>query len=298
MLNDQLLIANSQILLKHFFYLLTGLLLFQSTPALASCWKKPQLPQKTATTFILAMGANTGKLEKTNSDAQALANALQKRFNVPISNICVLKNVKRYEFNNALENLQKFVRKQDKVFIYFSGHGAQVKDNNNDEAIQVKKDNDEICYDEALVIFPDIGKKPFFVTDDSFVEQINNINANMTTIIDSCFSGGMLRGTKNCLDMKSKYWFTDDKADILPKKDCPSSDVKKLKGTVYMASKEYQLAWEYPTKGGIFTTSLIENMQIYPQAELNEICDITAEQVSRKTRQRGCEQLQEPQGQH
>ncbi|EDN71378.1 conserved hypothetical protein [Beggiatoa sp. PS] len=270
-------------------------MLFQSTYALASasCWKKTQLPQKTATTFILAMGANTGKLEKTNSDAQALANALQKRFNVPISNICVLKNVKRYEFNNALENLQKLVRKSDKVFLYFSGHGDQVKDKNYDE-----DDNRQTsCYDEALVIFHDIFKEADSISDDLFVGQVNKISdkgAIVTTILDSCFSGGMLRGTKNYLDMKSKLWFTDNEADTPEKKDCPSSNIKKLKGTVYMASKENQQSWEYPN-GGIFTTTLVDNMRKYPYGELNEIFDITAEQVSRETKQRGEGKWQEPQ---
>jgi len=273
--------------MKHSLYLLACLLISQSTHTLASCWEKP-LISKAPTAFILAMGANVGELKKANTDAQAFADAIQKRFNIPFPNKCVLKNVTRVDFKNALKRLQKLVRKPDQVFIYFSGHGTQVPDN----------DDDEGCYDEAFVIFSDIGSKPFMIKDDFLVAQVNKIGSNrITTIIDTCFSGGMLRGSHNCLDMKSKLWFADDdESDILPKKDCQSTDIKRLKGTVYTASKEYQLAWEFD-KGGVFTTFFIENMRKNPNAELNKIFDMTAKQVSRKTGQRDCEQLQEPQRQ-
>jgi len=292
MLNFQFPMANFQILLKHLFYFQTGLLFFQATPVLAFCGEKPQIPQKTPTTFILAMGANIGKLEKANSDAQALADAIQKRFNVPASNICILPDVKIYQFKGALRGLQKWVRKQDKVFLYFSGHGTQIPDNDSDE-----NDGQTGCYDEALVI-SDGGNGIDTIRDDFFVTQVNNIaeKSHLTTIIDSCFSGGMLRGTQKCLDMRPKYWFTDDDADYLPKKDCPSG-IKRLKGTVYTASKEYQLAWEV-TNGGIFTISFIENMQKHPQATLDEIFDRTAKQVAEQTGQINCDKLQEPQRQH
>jgi hypothetical protein len=278
--------------MKYFFYLLICFVIFQSTQTFASCWEKPVISQ-TQTTFILAMGANIGEIQKANSDALALAGALQKRFRVPDSNTCVLENVTRGDFKRALEHLQKLVRKQDRVFIYFSGHGTKTLDDNNDE-----NNNLTDCYDEAFVIFDNkISRKPDFITDDHFVKQVNKINTNhIITVIDSCFSGGMLRGTQNCLDMKSKLWFMDDKSDALPGKDCPSTNIKRLQGTAYMASKEYQLAWEFD-KGGVFTTFFIENMQNNPNAELNKIFDRTAKQVSRKTNQGDCEQLQEPQRQ-
>ena len=284
--------------MKHSLYLLACLLISQSTHTLASCWEKP-LISKAPTAFILAMGANVGELKKANTDAQAFADAIQKRFNIPSPNKCVLKNVTRGDFKSALKRLQKLVRKPDQVFIYFSGHGTQVPDNNNDEG----------CYDEAFVIFSDIGSKPYRIRDDFLVAQVNKIGSNrITTIIDTCFSGGMLRGSHNCLDMKSKLWFADDdESDILPKNDCPSTDIKLLKGTVYTASevlkgtvytasKEYQLAWEFD-KGGVFTTFFIENMRKNSKTKLKKIFDMTAKQVSRKTGQRDCEQLQEPQRQ-
>ena len=233
------------------------------------------------------MGANTGQLKKANSDAQALADAIQKRFNVPVSNTCVLENVTREDFFSALKRLQELALKSDtdKVYLYFSGHGAQVEDKNNDEG----------CYDEAFVIFPDVGKIPFFVRDDSFVKQVNKIDANMIIIIDSCFAGGMLRGTRNCSDMKSKLY--DKTVNLPPERGCPSSEIKRLKGTVYMASGEYQLAWE-DANGGVFTTSLIDNMRKFPQATLDEIFDITAEQVAEQTKKINCARLQKPQRQH
>lgn len=275
--------------MKYFPYILSCFVIFKSTQSLAFCEEDPVISQP-STTFILAMGANIGELKKANSDAEAFADAIEKRFKIPSSNSCVLPDVTRSEFENALEYL-KLVREQDQVFIYFSGHGAKRLDNSNDE-----NNGQTGCYDEALVIFDNsFNRGADFMTDDDFVKRINEIGTNhITTVIDSCFSGGMLRGTPNCSDMKSKLWFGDDEPDVLSNMDCPSSDMKELEGTVYMASKEDQLAWEFD-KGGVFTTFFIENMQKKPNAELNKIFDITAKHVSKITGQRNCDKLQEPQ---
>ncbi|RKZ85940.1 MAG: hypothetical protein DRR16_10910 [Candidatus Parabeggiatoa sp. nov. 3] len=105
-------------------YLLLFFVLFHSANAIAQpCWadlKASSAPR----TFILAMGANTGHLKKANDDAQSFADAIQKRFQVPSSQKCVLTDITFSDFRWNLKKLLPLVRVQDTVFIYFSGHGT------------------------------------------------------------------------------------------------------------------------------------------------------------------------------
>ena len=71
----------------------------------------------------------------------------------------------------------------DRVLIYFSGHGTHVPDNNGDEA-----DNK----DEALVLHDTRvadGQLRNFLRDDEFGELLGNISANVLVLVDACHSG-------------------------------------------------------------------------------------------------------------
>jgi hypothetical protein len=203
-------------------YLLALLLAFQSANAIAaSCsnWRTLK-PSPKKETFILAMGANTGKLKKANQDAQSFAKAIQKRYKVPKSHVCVLKNVKRWQFEYALERLAQFVQGQDRVFIYFSGHGTKQRDNSRDE-----KD----CCDEAFVVFQDFGKGTDTITDDAFVSWVKKLKTNhIITFLDTCFASGMLRGEKRRQKVKSKFLVKGDAINCL--KRCKPIGFKQLKG--------------------------------------------------------------------
>jgi len=232
--------------------------------------------------FILAMGANTGELTMANHDAQAFANAMQKRFNVPSSQMCVLKDVKKGEFKNALKGLQELVKNTDTLYIYFSGHGKRLKD--------IKNPDEKDCFDEAFVMY-----HPPSLRDDDFVSLVNDINTNhIITFIDACFASGMLRGKrkKGCpTGIKTKFQLNPKTAGTLQNKFCPSHQLKKkLKGKLYAAAKEDQLAWESPKKGGIFTYIFLKNMNALPDGTLDEIFKQTAEEVALKTKDSGCQQ--------
>jgi len=257
------------------------ILIFQFSNTIASCW--PTAPSATSAHFILAMGANTGVLQKANHDAQSFADAISEHFEINKRYVCVLKNVKRWQFKNALKRLQKLVRTQDKVFIYFSGHGTTMKDHDPDETD---------CLDEAFVTY----SEPF-VRDDEFVAWVNALKTNhVITFIDSCFASGMLRGEKGCpKGAKSKFWpwsNPKDEEEKLPSRFCPPKKFKTLKGTLYAAAKEHQLAWEY-LQGSIFTNTFLRNLKLYPNTNLDKLFDITAKQVIEKTKDSACKQ--EPQ---
>ncbi|WP_069472533.1 caspase family protein [Candidatus Marithrix sp. Canyon 246] len=247
-------------------YLLVLILVFLSNNISASalnCWKNHT---KKPTSFVLAMGANTKGLKMSNFDAVSFAKGIQKRFRIPSSNICVLKNVKRWEFEYVLQRLAKLVHQQDQVFIYFSGHGTKLVDHSGDE-----KD----CYDEAFVTVHYSGKGMEFLSDDAFVYLVNKIKTNkILTVIDTCFASGLLRGA--CQHTKSKFWSNKQKH-----KKCRTRRTFQptLKGILYPAAKEDQAAWEL-RDGGLFTSIFIKNMKKYPSFSLKNIYRMTKKEVT------------------
>lgn len=250
-----------------------------------SCWNNLKYNSSTPAKFILAMGANTGDLKKTNHDAENFVNVIKQRFNVPDSNVCLIKNVKSWQFESALEKLATIVDANDQVFLYFSGHGTVFPDNADDELN---------CVDEALIPFDFAGTRDQTISDDQFVHLINNINtSNIISVIDSCFSGGMFRGDKICQNAKSKFWLMDYiKNWFLPNKTCQVKSFKKIKGVLYAAAKESQTAWEI-SEGGLFTVRFLKNIQTYSNKTLDSIFKITADEI--KLESDKCDIRQEPQ---
>ncbi|MEW5820130.1 MAG: caspase family protein [Cyanobacteriota bacterium] len=92
-------------------------------------------------------------------------------------------NPTKKEIVASLERLISKVKPQDKVFIYYAGHGVRINDDNNDE----KDDN----YDEAIVPCDYKTKDSYeVINDDDLSWFINRINSdNITIIFDCCHSG-------------------------------------------------------------------------------------------------------------
>jgi hypothetical protein len=274
------------------FYLLVLLLAFYSVNAIAAeCWPELTGPNPKKETFILAMGANTGKLKMANHDAQSFAEGIQARFRVPYSHVCVLTNVKFFSVRRALKKLLKWVREEDRVFIYYSGHGTTAKDRSGDETD---------CLDEGFVTYYRPGEKPKHLVDDYFVKLVNKINTqHITTFIDTCFASGIQRGEKGCPNgTKSKFLVPKWDDELLPSKNCPPSQLfKELKGTLFAAAEERKNAWEYPDKGGIFTYTFLHIMKNHPKNAnakqddiMDEIFKLTAERVKKETENTPCQQ--------
>ena len=94
---------------------------------------------------------------------------------------------------NAFENwLLEGLKPQDRVLIYFSGHGSQVPDENNDET-----DN----FDEVLLLFDttliaENGRQSLsgVLHDDRFNKLLAQIKSrNIIVILDACHSGSATR---------------------------------------------------------------------------------------------------------
>jgi len=264
---------------------LLALLLANSVSAIAAeCWPELNAANPKKETFILAMGANTGDLMMANHDAKSFAKAIQERFKVPDSHVCVLSNVSFWSLKKALKKLSKLVLEPDRVLIYYSGHGKTAKDRNRDEID---------CLDEGFVTYYRPGQNPQHLVDDDFVKLVNKIKTqHITTFIDTCFASGIQRGEKGCPNgTKSKFLVPKGDDDTLESKNCrPPQLLNKLKGTLYAASEESKNAWEYPGKGGIFTYIFVQTMKNNLNAELDKIFKLTAKKVKQQTKNTPCQQ--------
>lgn len=212
---------------------------------------KPQL-------YILAMGSNVEPLTKSNQDAAMFVDVFKTMFAIPNQNIRVYKDVYRNQFKAGMEWLQKMAQPQDFVVIYYSGHGAQIPDDNGDE---------QDGSDEAFVTFDVEGKASpsvrDLVRDDEYATWVNGLRTSQVlSVIDACHSGGMQRGVGDVLMGATPKFFI--RGEIRPASGAPAAralGVPKMtpKGTTLAAAREDQSALE-GSKGSIFTLALIESL--------------------------------------
>jgi predicted transposase YdaD len=258
-----------------------------------SCWKNVSTPIQGSKqqTFILAMGANTGELEMANHDAVQFKTAMQQRYLVPENHICLLTNVYRAEFEQALKDLKPRVKSDDRVIIFFSGHGSFVEDNDDDE-----KNNDE--YDEYDEVFVTLDVKDLedpsrknVVADDDFAQLVNALpTERIITFIDACHSGGLYKGkTDDMLSnpMRSKLFFKGKIGTVISSflsslfsisSEKTAGGLEHIKGVVLAATQEDNTACEN-NEGGIFTTTFLTYIQHKPDALFEKLFKYTQTQI-------------------
>ncbi len=186
--------------------------------------------------YVLAMGANTNGLRQANADAKRFADTMRKKYHLPENNVIRLPNVTKDKFHSAIKKLNK-IKTKKQVYVYFSGHGMRITARNK------RAEGD--CYDEALIFS---GNKKY--RDDDFAKKLNTLTGNtkLTTILDTCFAGGMTKAS--CSGSKAK---------VVPSTlACKTKPAKRvLKGLVMVAAHENQRAWEISDQGGRFTKELL-----------------------------------------
>ncbi|BAP57165.1 hypothetical protein THII_2868 [Thioploca ingrica] len=227
-------------------------------------------------TFILAAAANVGELKLTHRDAQQFASAMQARYQVPNDQICLMTEVYRTEFEQALRNLAQVVNHQDRVIIFFSGHGSYVKDDNGDESDQL---------DEVLVPLDvndlEMPRRQEVIVDDQLVQLVNALHTpTVLTFIDACYAGGLYMGTAWAVGQPRLKFFAKGEVGTLPRPLNVSAGrrgggLASLQGVIFAAAPEYQKAWEDPNQGGVFTTCFLQELQRYPEANLSQIFQAT-----------------------
>lgn len=240
-----------------------------------TCWQSPLSGSTQQTTFILAASANVGDLTKTHQDAQQFQQAMQERF--PNNQVCLLENVCRAEFEQALTDLTPLVKSTNRVIIFFSGHGSQVKDNDGDE--RDSQDEVLVTVDVTDLERPD---RQDVVTDDRLVELVDDWSTEQViTFIDACLSGGMNKSRNS--PVRNKYFFggalgTIPRPLMAAEMVRQANGLQHLKGVILTASQEYESAGENE-EGGIFTTNFLKQLTLHPQASLAEVFDYTQAEV-------------------
>lgn len=232
----------------------------------------PPSQRNHSTVFLLAGGANTGKLKETSTDINNFAKAMQQRFAIPEEQICLLPNVYRAELELALQSLHQQIRKQDLAIIYFSGHGSWVGDNNGDE--KDRRDEVLVTYDVKCKHRYDV-KEEDSLRDDRFVQLINTLPTDrVLTVLDTCFSAGMYLGPNNPEPLPSKAlskfmvkgpFGNQDSSSAYHANNLIENEVgnmDSLKGLLLAAATEEEKALEI-SKGGLFTLKLLTQLQKY-----------------------------------
>lgn len=275
-----------------------------------TCWQSPRPAE--ASTFLLATSANVGKLQMTDEDVQAFTATMAKRYNVPQAAQCVLEDVYKQELEQALIDLAALVQPDDVVFVYFSGHGSQIDDDNRDEG-----NRDSV--DEVLVTMdatdPEDPDAPNVIRDDRFVQLVNALpTTQVVTILDSCYSGGMDKATGDKLlahaTIKQHPMLSSLGLPPLHKQQ-NINGFQQLKGVLLTAAGEYEFAREYSAdsvrfltktwqslgltevRGGLFTSALLQKLTEKSNVDLQTAFQEARRLVIKATR--SSENSQKPQ---
>lgn len=136
---------------------------------------------------------NVSDLKGTLFDACSVRRVLIQKYGFADSNVSVLANSKATEagIRTAFEGFQNQVSSEDDAVIFYAGHGAQIPDNNKDEADRM---------DETIVPHDSYRgqgwEKIRDIRDDDLGRYFDNIAANaksLSVIFDSCHSGTATR---------------------------------------------------------------------------------------------------------
>jgi uncharacterized caspase-like protein len=196
-----------------------------------------------AQVHLLAMNANTGKLQYTGNDRQKMVKAFRQHYGKQLK-VYEISNVSVAKFKQAIAKIEQKLQTNDEVVVYFSGHGSTVLDRNNDE---------DDPWDEMLVFANEQR-----LLDDDFASYLQPFfKYHLTVILDSCNSGDMTKDTKKKARfiIKSMPTKTPSNVGIFEKQSIIAMlDGAKFKGILIAATAADKNALEdREKKGGVFT---------------------------------------------
>ena len=162
----------------------------------------------------------------------------------------------------------------DRVFIYYSGHGTQVADQDNDEP------GDGM--DEALVMIDFGSDNPAGVlTDDEISALLADLaGRKVTMVVDACHSGSVQRSLSGGGPVDPAARFLPPPLGVVPSQGASRSALLSDGGLardiggfaeIWTAASSYQLAWEARIGGtalGVFTDAFTRGLAD-PAADAN-----------------------------
>lgn len=199
------------------------------------------------------------------NDALAMKEIMQIRYGFEEKNITTLFNqdASRAGIIKEIEKLIEVSKKGDVVFIFYAGHGSQVK---NSLSVEADKMDETIVPADAYKGEKDIRDKELAVLLNKLVDK----GVIVTAIFDSCHSGSLSR-TGNA----PKYRFTSgDNRDV---KDPEQPEPPENRGALIIsAARDKEPAQEIKDQHGMphggFTVALLEILRTEsPSASVNKI---------------------------
>lgn len=206
-------------------------------------------------------GRKWANLDGTINDAVGIRDVIRSRYGFKDDNITLLierDNTTRDAIFDALSELVDISEKGDVVFIYYAGHGSQVKNSLSPEFDKL---------DETLVP-SDSYRGAMDVRDKELNRLFQHLVRNgvhLTVIFDSCNSGSGTRSDLNIHAPKTRALAPLLSVDVMDATEDEDNTVLVEKGALFMsASQDYQLAREYTDsegkKHGAFTFCLLKAM--------------------------------------
>lgn len=225
-------------------------------------------PQQHALIIGISDYQGVSKLANAVNDADKMANFFQTDLGVSKENIIRLSDAKATRENilNALESLQEKAKKDDEVLIYYSGHGSQIRDKNEDE---------DDGWDETLVSYDtyagDNGVWKNMITDDELdaaLTKIEDKGAKTVMITDACHSGSITRSLPSVKNVGLPEATSKDMIAVIPtdnyqkrRKEDPFLNATESR-TEWSAASAGQVTYESALMGGgVFTRYFLEGYQ-------------------------------------
>jgi hypothetical protein len=139
--------------------------------------------------------STTGRLDFPNlegckNDALSIVSIINSKFLFPLKNIDTLFDdaASRTGILKGIDNLMTKCKSGDVAFIYYAGHGSQVK--NSSSAEGDGQDESIVPSDTWKENVPDIRDKEIAKICNSFLDK----NIRLTMMFDCCHSGSLSRG--------------------------------------------------------------------------------------------------------
>jgi PKD repeat protein len=187
-------------------------------------------------------------LHFVDDDARVIRQMLLSSPDWDPENVVLLLDTEATTWNlrAALDDLEA-ADENDLLFLFFSGHGGRVPDD------QLAEEADG--YDEVLYLY-----NSAYVSDDALERYLASVPMRrIAVMVDSCFSGGHL-GTPTELPT-ADGWAADWSADLRRLRQNRPQDLDSLTKSIVAvtASREAEYSWESATLGhGVFSYALLE----------------------------------------
>lgn len=193
---------------------------------------------------------------------------------VPSSQVRLLENAYRKDFEDGMQWLRTNARPGDLVLIFFSGYGSTIEDDDGDEADGL--DEVFVMYDAQGVTQP---SAQHVVRDDEFAVWVERLPTDRVIMFVDASPSGRLR--KSLTNARTKFFVGGNlgrpprtgswhQPGPHPRRKEMAGGVDGNKGLVYAAAQDNEYALEV-VDGGLFVTRLLQQVSQAQNARVSDL---------------------------